>query len=396
MFFLVPIVCVHIQFYKNLANHAVSNGHVIDIFACCLDQTGGAEQRILCDLTGGTLTLSDTFTTNVFINSFGCLFFAGENGLSMVFNGGIRIRCSNRINVSGCIGAVSRMKEQSHCVSNHEVGLTQTTKWSCGSMFPTSTFCFIFDIAVSNQTNDKQDGTDEYGNIQFITTHPTSFSTNVTHVTTFDIQVANQMTLFFQPAQTSDDLNEMGTGSAMHNGSRTNSLYKQTNDSSEGYSGTLCQNSFSNMMHTLVKEIQKSHSVVRPLPHFMVKWLKIKRSSLHKSRLKKLTVFTNHVLLRDYSKLLIANNFKLPGRRFVLFNLFDTCLLDASTMNVWNEPLSTPILPRKQTSQWRYEHKQKILNKKRAAQGRRHRNHGRGNNNGHGDSGNGNGKLWIK
>ena len=174
-----------------MANHAVSNGHVIDIFACCLDQTGSAEQRILCDLTGGTLTLSDTFTTNVFINSFAGLFFAGENGLSMVFNGEIRVRCSNQIKVSGCIGAVSRMKEQSHCVSNHEVGLGQTTKWSCGGMFPTSTFCFIFDIAASNQADNKQDGTDEYGYIQFITTYRTSFGTNVTRVTTFGIQFAN-------------------------------------------------------------------------------------------------------------------------------------------------------------------------------------------------------------
>ena len=75
--------------------------------------------------------------------------------------------------------------------------------------------------------------------------------------------------------------------------------------------------------------------------------------ALHKLRQKKPTVFTNPVLLRECSKLLIAYNFKLPARRFVLFNLFDTCLLDASTMDVWNESLSTPILPHKTIRHWR-------------------------------------------
>ena len=48
----------------------------------------------------------------------------------------------------------------------------------------------------------------------------------------------------------------------------------------------------------------------------------------------------------------------------------------------------------KQIRQWIYEYKQKILNKKRAVQGRRHGHHGCGNNSGHG--GNCDGKLLVK
>ena len=58
------------KFYNQLSNRCVSNGHIMDIFACALDQLGIAEQRILCDNTGGSLVLSDTFTTSVFEESF--------------------------------------------------------------------------------------------------------------------------------------------------------------------------------------------------------------------------------------------------------------------------------------------------------------------------------------
>ena len=86
--------------------------------------------------------------------------------------------------------------------------------------------------------------------------------------------VTVEVTPFFQPAQTTDDLNGMGTGSAINSGSRTNSLYKQTIDLSEGYNSTGSNNSFSNMAHTClqraffsVKEIQKLRSLIRPSPH---------------------------------------------------------------------------------------------------------------------------------
>ena len=36
-----------IDYYTNIAQHAVANGHIVDIFACCLDQLGIAEMRIL-------------------------------------------------------------------------------------------------------------------------------------------------------------------------------------------------------------------------------------------------------------------------------------------------------------------------------------------------------------
>lgn len=46
-------VCVCLlQHYAMLAERAANNGHVVDIFACALHQTGLSEMRPLCNLTG--------------------------------------------------------------------------------------------------------------------------------------------------------------------------------------------------------------------------------------------------------------------------------------------------------------------------------------------------------
>merc|ERR1712087_914799 len=58
------------NFYGALSTRCASNCHVFDIFACSLDQLGVAEQRIMCDNTGGCLVLSDTFTRNSFPPSY--------------------------------------------------------------------------------------------------------------------------------------------------------------------------------------------------------------------------------------------------------------------------------------------------------------------------------------
>eukprot|EP00486_Rosalina_sp_Unknown_P013244 CAMPEP_0201593950 /NCGR_PEP_ID=MMETSP0190_2-20130828/191416_1 /ASSEMBLY_ACC=CAM_ASM_000263 /TAXON_ID=37353 /ORGANISM="Rosalina sp." /LENGTH=370 /DNA_ID=CAMNT_0048053375 /DNA_START=329 /DNA_END=1438 /DNA_ORIENTATION=- len=139
------------KFYNELSNRCVSNSHVMDIFACALDQLGIAEQRILCDNTGGSLVLSDTFTTSVFEESFNGLFYSYDiqqqlddikqdeddevddtsSVLAMCFNGEIKIRTSRQIRVSGCIGAVSSMNEtNTNCISTqNEIGLGGTSKW---------------------------------------------------------------------------------------------------------------------------------------------------------------------------------------------------------------------------------------------------------------------------
>eukprot|EP00485_Elphidium_margaritaceum_P003146 CAMPEP_0202686984 /NCGR_PEP_ID=MMETSP1385-20130828/2714_1 /ASSEMBLY_ACC=CAM_ASM_000861 /TAXON_ID=933848 /ORGANISM="Elphidium margaritaceum" /LENGTH=816 /DNA_ID=CAMNT_0049341685 /DNA_START=32 /DNA_END=2482 /DNA_ORIENTATION=- len=208
------------KFYNALSNRCVSNSHVFDIFACSLDQLGIAEQRIMCDNTGGCLVLSDTFTTSVFEESFNGLFYSyevpvedeakdgdadeeafGQTVLAMTFNGEIKIRCSRQIKVSGCMGAVSSMNETSTtCISSNEVGLGQTTKWSIGGLFSNTTLCFLFDVAnTDNASASGNDGAqnnnnEEFGYIQFITSYTTSYNTAITRVTTIGIEFVNPLT----------------------------------------------------------------------------------------------------------------------------------------------------------------------------------------------------------
>ncbi len=43
---------LYLQHYEGLANRAARNGHCVDIYSCCLDQTGLHEMRYLPTNTG--------------------------------------------------------------------------------------------------------------------------------------------------------------------------------------------------------------------------------------------------------------------------------------------------------------------------------------------------------
>merc|ERR1719182_499716 len=57
------------EFYAKLAERAASNAHVVDCFACSLDQVGLHEMRSCVDRTGGVAILGDSFTQSVFKES---------------------------------------------------------------------------------------------------------------------------------------------------------------------------------------------------------------------------------------------------------------------------------------------------------------------------------------
>jgi len=199
------------NFYGDLSTRCAGNSHVFDIFACSLDQLGIAEQRIMCDNTGGCMVLSDTFTTRVFEDSFAGLFYnkwvpfteqemehypddpdQGREELAMAFNGEIRVRCSRHIKVAGCLGAVSSMKETAtNCISKKEQGLGGTSKWSIGGLFPNTSMCFIFHAAAEPDKDGQGVDNETYGYAQFVTTWTSAMGYNITRVTTIAVQLAD-------------------------------------------------------------------------------------------------------------------------------------------------------------------------------------------------------------
>lgn len=168
------------KYYKGLADKIVKNGHVVDIFVGCLDQIGILEMKDLPNLTGGTLLLSDAFTTSIFKQSFLRLFSKDEDGfLSMGFNGTLDIRTSKELKVSGLIGNASSLAVKLPNVSDTEVGLGGSSQFKLCALSPQHTYAIFFDIA-GNQNLPPQ----SQSYIQFITHYQHSSGTYRLRVTT--------------------------------------------------------------------------------------------------------------------------------------------------------------------------------------------------------------------
>ena len=83
------------QFYEALAKRVSTSGHVVDLFAGCLDQVGLLEMKSLPNSTNGVMVLSDAFTTSIFKQSFLRVFTKDEQGhLEMGFNATFDVQVS--------------------------------------------------------------------------------------------------------------------------------------------------------------------------------------------------------------------------------------------------------------------------------------------------------------
>ena len=174
------------KFYDALAAKAVKNCHTVDIFAGCYDQIGLLEMKNLCNNTGGTMLLSDAFTTSIFKRSFLRLFNKDEEGyLLMGFNGTFEIRTSKELKVSGLIGNASSLGVKTSNVSENELGIGGSSHYRLCSTSPRHTYAVFFDVA-----NTQQLPPTAQSYIQFITHYQHSSGTYRIRVTT----VSNYLT----------------------------------------------------------------------------------------------------------------------------------------------------------------------------------------------------------
>ncbi|XP_012661891.1 protein transport protein Sec23A [Otolemur garnettii] len=82
--------------FEALANRAAATGHVIDIYACALDQTGLMEMKCCPNLTGGYMVMGDSFNTSLFKQTFQRVFTKDMHGQFKMGFGGtleIKVRC---------------------------------------------------------------------------------------------------------------------------------------------------------------------------------------------------------------------------------------------------------------------------------------------------------------
>ncbi|TIA94136.1 hypothetical protein E3P81_00346 [Wallemia ichthyophaga] len=170
------------RFYESLSKRASSNGHVVDIYAGCLDQIGLLEMKSLPNLTNGALVLSDSFATLIFKQSFQRLFEKDEFGnLKMGFNATMDVQTSKELKVSGAIGHLTSAQKKSACVGETEIGVGQTSAWKIGSINPRTTLGVYFEV-VSPPGQPVQQN--QRGLIQFITHYQSSSGQYKLRVTT--------------------------------------------------------------------------------------------------------------------------------------------------------------------------------------------------------------------
>lgn len=153
-----PLSKKAVAFYQELSNRCVTSNHVVDIFACSLDQSGVLEMKSCVQKTGGVIVLADSFGQSVFRESFRRMFskFSDEaaecdkDHLTMAFAASVEVLTSREFKVAGAIGHCAATKRQGAApknISETEIGIGGTNIWSMGGIDPNTTIAIYFDVA---------------------------------------------------------------------------------------------------------------------------------------------------------------------------------------------------------------------------------------------------------
>ncbi|ORY80983.1 protein transport protein SEC23 [Protomyces lactucae-debilis] len=168
------------KFYEALAKRAATNGHIIDIFAGCLDQIGMLEMKSLANATGGHMILSDAFNSTIFKQSFQRVFNQNEDGsLEMAFNASLEVMTTKELKISGLVGHAISNNKKSSFVGETEIGIGGTSSWKlCGLTPKTAVGCYFEVVAAPGQAGQGQ------ALVQFVTQYQHSSGLMKLRVTT--------------------------------------------------------------------------------------------------------------------------------------------------------------------------------------------------------------------
>ncbi|KAF0993279.1 hypothetical protein HZS_4193 [Henneguya salminicola] len=134
------------NFYDKLSNVSAQNSHCIDIFSCCLDQTGLYEMRDCFRRTGGYLVMADSFGTTIFTHSFKKIFeIDSNNKFNFMFNSYLELKVSREFDICGCIGHCCQQDSKDDNISSKVIGVGGTNHWKICNLDSKSTYAFIFE-----------------------------------------------------------------------------------------------------------------------------------------------------------------------------------------------------------------------------------------------------------
>jgi len=174
-----------LTFYEGLAERALANGHIVDVFACSLDQVGLAEMKVCVEKTGGLFVLDDSFTRGVFQGSFKRVFTRPSDGkeksndLLMAFSAEFQVLTSRELKVCGVVGGITGLDRKHACISETEIGVGGTCAWKIGGVDPNTTVALILDVV--NQT---EGAVSPQGYVQIVTRYRHCNGTTLLRVTT--------------------------------------------------------------------------------------------------------------------------------------------------------------------------------------------------------------------
>uniref|UniRef100_H3CA68 Protein transport protein SEC23 n=1 Tax=Tetraodon nigroviridis TaxID=99883 RepID=H3CA68_TETNG len=170
--------------YEALANRASANGHIMDIYACALDQTGLLEMKCCTNSTGGYMVMADSFNTSLFKQTFQRVFTKDLQGsFKMAFGAALEVKTSREIKVSGAIGPCVSLGAKGPSVSENdmEIGNGGTCQWKMCGLDPT-TLALYFEVV--NQQHNAPIPQGGRGAVQFVTQYQHSSGKRRIRVTT--------------------------------------------------------------------------------------------------------------------------------------------------------------------------------------------------------------------
>ncbi|KAK4930293.1 GTPase-activating protein S23 [Elasticomyces elasticus] len=159
-----------LKFYDGLSKRVAGNGHIVDIFAGCLDQVGLLEMKGLPNSTGGHMILTDSFTASMYKQSFAKIFDQdAEGNLAMGFNASLEVLTSKELKVTGLIGHAVSLNKKSSSVGETECGIGGTCSWKMPGIDPQASYGIYFEVASQTAPSASSvSGGPQKGLIQFL------------------------------------------------------------------------------------------------------------------------------------------------------------------------------------------------------------------------------------
>src|SRR5437879_4292959 len=179
-----------------MARRTAHNGHIIDIFAGCLDQVGLLEMKSLANSTGGHMILTDSFTSSMFRQSFVKIFDKdAQDNLLMGFNASLEVLTTKELKVTGLIGHAISMNKKSTSVGEAECGIGNTCSWKMCGITPTSSVATYFEVSAQAGPIQHQQQAPQKALIQFLTYYQHSSGQFHLRVTTIGRDLVDQLVI---------------------------------------------------------------------------------------------------------------------------------------------------------------------------------------------------------